>query len=66
MVVHVFGAVSSPATCLIAMNSAVEENRIQFAEAENIVKSSFYVDNLLASFENEGEALNGARQVTPP
>ena len=63
MLVHVFGAVSSPATCLFAMNRAVEENRIQFPEAEKIVKCSFYVDNMLASFETESEALNGARQV---
>ena len=27
MLVHVFGAVSSPATCLFAMNRAVEENK---------------------------------------
>ena len=60
---HVFGAVSSPATCLFAMNRAVKENRIQFPEAEKIVKSSFYVDNMLASFETESEALNWARQV---
>ena len=45
------------------MSRAVEENRIQFPEADKIVKSSFYVENMLASFETESEALNGARQV---
>ena len=63
MLVHVFGAVSSPATCLFAMNRAVEENKAQFPEAERLVKSSFYVDNMFTSFETEDEALNGARQV---
>ena len=63
MLVHVFGAVSSPATCLFAMNRAVEETKAQFPEAERLVKSSFYVDNMLTSFETESEALNGARQV---
>ena len=46
------------------MNRAVQENRIQFPEAEKIVKSSFYVDNMLASFENEYQALNGPAKST--
>jgi len=45
------------------MNRAVEETKAQFPEAERLVKSSFYVDNMLTSFETESEALNGARQV---
>ena len=45
------------------MNRAVEENKAQFPEAERLVKSSFYVDNMLTSFETEDEALNGACQV---
>ena len=63
MLVHVFGAVSSPATCLFAMNRAVEDNKNQYPETERPVKSSFYVDNMLTSFETEDETLNGARQV---
>ena len=53
MLVRVFGGVSSPATT----------NKAQFPEAKRLVKSSFYVDNMLTSFETEDEALNGAQQV---
>ena len=45
------------------MNRAVEENKAQFREAERLVKYSFYVNNMLTSFETEDEALNGARPV---
>ena len=41
------------------MNRAVEENKTEYPEAERLVKSSFYVDNMLTSFETEDEALNG-------
>ena len=57
MLVHVFGAVSSPATCLFAMNRAVEESKAQLPEAERLVKSSFYVDNMLTSIRNRGRGL---------
>ena len=58
MTVHVFGAILSPSTCLFAMNRAVEENRHIYPLAERIAKINFYVDNMLASFETEAEALN--------
>ena len=61
--VHVFGAISSQATCLFATNRVVEENRQLYPEAEKIVKRCFYVDNILCSFETVDEAQNGARQV---
>ena len=66
MLVHVFGAVSSPATSLFAMNRAVEENKTEYPEAERLVKSSFYVDNMLTSFETEDEALNGPAKSMQP
>ena len=45
------------------MNRAVEENRHICPLAERIFKRNFYVDKMLASFETEAKALNGARET---
>ncbi|XP_057366727.1 uncharacterized protein LOC130687571 [Daphnia carinata] len=63
MTVHVFGAVSSPSTCLFALNKTAEDNKTKFPDAAASVKTSFYVDNYLDSFESEDEAIKRARQL---
>ena len=38
MTVHVFGAVSSPTTCIFALNKAASDNRERFPEAAHSVQ----------------------------
>ena len=45
------------------MIRVAEESKSENPEAERLVKYSFYVNNMLTSFETEDEALNGARPV---
>ena len=63
MTVHVFGAVSSPTTCIFALNRTADDNKGKFPEAADSVRKTFYVDNYLDSFDNEDEAIQRARQM---
>ncbi|XP_057367080.1 uncharacterized protein LOC130688111 [Daphnia carinata] len=63
MTVHVFGAVSSPSTCLFALNKTAKDNNAKFPDAAASVRTSFYVDNYLDSFKSEDEAIKRARQL---
>ncbi|XP_057377898.1 uncharacterized protein LOC130699710 [Daphnia carinata] len=63
MTVHVFGAVSSPSTCLFVLNKTAEDNKTKFPDAAASVRTSFYVDNYLDSFNSEEEAIKRARQL---
>jgi hypothetical protein len=62
MAVHIFGAVSSPTSCIYALNRA-DDNREQFPEAAASVRQAFYVDNYLDSFDSEEEVVQRARQL---
>ena len=57
MTVHIFGAVSSPATCLYALRRTAEDNAVEFSDVAHRVLISFYVDNWLDSFPTEEEAI---------
>ena len=58
MLVHVFGATSSPSACGFALRQAAADNEINAPpEVLQTVRSNFYVDDLLKSFENEKEAI---------
>ncbi|XP_059351384.1 uncharacterized protein LOC132087991 [Daphnia carinata] len=63
MIVHVFGAISLPSTCLFALNKTAEDNKTKFPDAAASVRISFYVDNYLDSFNSEEEAIKRARQL---
>ncbi|XP_057376523.1 uncharacterized protein LOC130697622 [Daphnia carinata] len=63
MAVHVFGAVSSPSTCLFTLNKTAEDNKLKFPDAAVSVRTSFYVAKYLDSFNSEGEAIKRARQL---
>ncbi|XP_057380675.1 uncharacterized protein LOC130703072 [Daphnia carinata] len=63
MTVHVFEAVSSPLTCLFALNKTAEGNKTRFPDAAASVRTSFYVDNYLDSFNSEEKAIKRARQL---
>ena len=64
MTVHVFGAVSSPTTCLFALGQTAEDNRKRFPNVADLIKNNFYVDNYLDSVETEEEAVKTAHQLT--
>ena len=58
---HVFGAVSSPTTCLFALRKTAEENRHTHPNVADLVTSNTYVDNLLYSTETEDDAIRDAK-----
>jgi hypothetical protein len=61
MTVHVFGAVSSPTTCIFALNRTADDNKAKFPAATESVRKTFYVNNYLDSFDNEDEAFQRTR-----
>ena len=60
MCVHIFGAISSPTTCLFALRQTAEDHQSEFPKAGALITSSFYVDNYLDSVESEEEAIQRA------
>ena len=64
MNVHIFGAVSSPATCSHALRQTAADSGEDARTVTRHVKDHFYVDNWLVSFATEEEAIEHARIVT--
>ena len=58
MVVHLFGAVSSPSCCNMALLKTAEANKDVLPAASMAIRDNFYVDDLLKSVESEEEALS--------
>ncbi|XP_032798778.2 uncharacterized protein LOC116935610 [Daphnia magna] len=58
---HVFGAVSSPTTCIFALRKTTEDNRHLYPKVADLVLSNTYVYNLLYSAENEDDAIHDAK-----
>ena len=63
MAVHIFGAVSSPTTCMFALNRCAEDHRHEFPDDADLVRSAFYVDNYLDSTETEIEAIERCKAL---
>ncbi|XP_045032619.1 uncharacterized protein LOC116928696 [Daphnia magna] len=63
MTVHVFGSISSPTTCIYALNRTADDHRDQFPETADNVRRTFYVDNYLDSFDSKDEVVKRARQM---
>jgi hypothetical protein len=63
MTVHVFGAVSSPTTCLFILRKTAEDYGYLFPCVANKV-DEFYVDNYLDSVKSEEEAIVIHQQLT--
>ena len=58
MVVHLFGAKSSPSVCCYAMRRTAEEEKAEISrEAFSTVLENFYMDDLLKSVPSEAEAI---------
>lgn len=64
MVVHIFGATSSPSCANFALQQCARDNLDGFStEAISSVLRNFYVDDCLKSVENEEEALEIAHEL---
>ena len=62
MMVHLFGATSSPSCANFALRRTAEDNQQEFSkEAVNSVKDNFYVDDCLKSVSSENKC-----QRAPP
>ena len=64
MTVHVFGAVSSPTSCIFALRRTAEDFGPKYPSAAERDLNNIYVDNYLDSAETEGEAIIQRREVT--
>ena len=51
MLVHIFGAVSSPTVCNFALQKLIEDAPDEYKHAAQRIRTDFYVDNLLTSFD---------------
>ena len=64
MVVHLFGAASSPACSKFALQKMAEDNRDHFPrEVVSSVNKNFYVDDCLKSLPSTEEALQHASDL---
>lgn len=64
MMVHIFGATSSPSTCCYALRRTADDNKDKYsATAQNAVKTKFYVDDFVASFDDEIRATDVCHEV---
>ena len=65
MVVHLFGAVSSPTCCNLALQKTAEINRSEFGnEVSDVILHNFYVDDLLKSVDSEARAVTLVQDVS--
>ena len=59
MLVHLFGATSSPSCANFALQQTAEDNRDDFDPATlKTVRRNFYVDDCLKSVESDYQAIN--------
>ena len=64
MKVQVFGAVSSPTSCSFVLQNLAETYKKQFPGVAPKVRSRFYVDNYLDSFDSVDEAVDCCRAMS--
>jgi hypothetical protein len=64
MTVHIFGAVSSPTTCIFALRRTAEDFGHLYPNVANKVLSNIYVDNYLDCTETEEEAITLRQDVS--
>ena len=64
MMVHLFGATSSPSCANFGLRRTAEDNQQEFSEeAVNTIKHNFYVDNCLKSVPSENKAIGLANEL---
>ncbi|XP_071094674.1 uncharacterized protein [Haliotis cracherodii] len=65
MCVHLFGAISSSSCATFALQQTAEDNKERYiSEVVSMVKDSFYVDDCLASVEDEERAVYLINEVS--
>jgi hypothetical protein len=65
MNVHLFGAVSSPSCCNLALHKTAENNRYEFGdEVSDAILKNFYVDDFLKSVNLESTAISIVQKVS--
>ena len=65
MCVHLFGAISSPSCCNFALIKSADDNAAAFGlETVNILRTNFYVDDLLKSAENTDTTIEEISNVS--
>ena len=65
MMVHLFGATSSPSCANFALCKTVDDNSDEFGEAiSDIVMKNFYVDDCLKSVKDEDKGVNVASSLS--
>ena len=64
MTVHIFGAISSPATCMYALRRTAVDFGSSFPDVAHLVATNFNVDNYLDSVNTEDEAIKRSQQMT--
>ena len=65
MLVHLFGAVSSPACANLALHKTAEDNQSLFpSDTCETVGTRFYVDDLLTCLQTEEEAISLVNDIT--
>lgn len=64
MMVHLFGATSSPSCANFGLRRTAEDNQQEFSEeAVNTIKDNFYVDDCLKSVPSENKAIGLANEL---
>ena len=63
MAVHVFGAVSSPTVCNFALQRLEKDGPSSCYKVAHRIRYDFYVDNLLASFDEVDEAVDVSQKL---
>ena len=65
MLVHLFGAASSPSCANVALHRTAEDNRSTFhSEICDTILTNFYVDDLLKSMPTEEQSVSLVEDVT--
>ena len=64
MNVDIFGARSSPTTCLYILNRTAEDNKEEYEDVADLVTSFFYVDNYLNLVNCESLAIERCQRLT--
>ena len=64
MTVHIFGAVSSPATCMYELRRSAVDFGHSFPDVAPLVSNNFYVDNYIDPVDSEEEAIRRSRHLT--
>jgi hypothetical protein len=64
MTVHIFGAVSSPTSCIYALRKTGEDFGSRYPLVADRILHNIYVDNYLDSTETEEEAIEIMKNVS--